>query len=251
MKLSVSIISFNEEDNIARTLQALAGLADEIVLLDSFSTDRTTEIAAAMGAKVFQEPWAGYLAQKNSALEKCSGEWILSLDSDEVLTPELTANIKAALADPAGVNGYILKRRTVYMGRTLKYAWQPDRHLRLARRNAQPRWSGTDPHESLKVEGRTADLEGFVLHYSYRDFAVHMAKTQKYAQGAAKTYLSKGKKARRRDFLIRPPFALFKRLVLQQALRDGVPGIIAAFSTALYTYMKYAFLWEMQNKDKK
>ncbi|MDL2285400.1 glycosyltransferase family 2 protein [Desulfovibrio sp. OttesenSCG-928-F07] len=248
MKLSVCIISFNEELNIARTLKPLQGLADEIIVLDSFSTDKTVEIASTMGAKVYKEEWAGFIAQKNSALEKCTGEWVLSLDSDEVLTPEVVESIKAALDGPQDINGYVIKRRTVYMGRLLKYAWQPDKHLRMVRRSAGPRWGGTDPHESLQVQGKSAELEGFVLHYSYRDFAAHMATTQKYAHGAAKTYYAKGKKARRRDFLLRPPFALFKRLIIQQGLRDGVPGIIAGFSTALYTYMKYAFLWEMQNK---
>lgn len=254
MKLSVSIISFNEENNIRRTLEALQGVADEIVLLDSFSTDKTTEIAASMGATVYQEPWAGYLAQKNSALDKCSGEWILCLDSDEVLTPELLASIKAVLAGKRPAGGYRLKRRTIYMGKLLKYAWQPDRHLRLVHRSASPRWAGTDPHESLVIDGPVSDLDGYLSHYSYRNFADHMEKTRKYAEGAAKTYFKRGKKARSTDLFMRPPFVLFKRLVLQRALLDGTPGVIAAFSSAVYSYMKYSFLWEMQNtpaKDKK
>lgn len=247
MKLSVSIISFNEESNIRRTLEPLQGLADEIVLVDSFSTDKTTEIAASMGAVVYQEPWAGYLAQKNSAMEKCTGDWILCLDSDEVLTPELVASIKVVLGGKRPAGGYKIKRRTVYMGRLLKYAWQPDRHLRLVRREASPRWGGTDPHESLLVDGPIADLDGYLLHYSYKNFADHMEKTRKYAEGVAKTYLKKDKKARKSDLLLRPPFVLFKRLVLQRALLDGTPGVIAAFSSAAYSYMKYSFLWEMQN----
>jgi glycosyltransferase involved in cell wall biosynthesis len=251
MKLSVSIISLNEEDNIERTLEPLQGLADEIIVLDSFSTDRTIEIAASKGAKIYQEPWIGHVGQKNSALEKCTGDWILCLDSDEVLSPELAANIAKLQGAHSSANGYTLKRRTVYMGKPLKYAWQPDKRLRLVRRDANPRWAGTDPHDSLTINGAAMELDGFLLHYSYRNFADHMARTQKYAQTTAEAYFKKGKKAYPHDLMLRPAFALFKRLVLQRALLDGMPGIMAAFSTAFHSYMKYSFLWEMRHSSKK
>lgn len=275
MKLSAALITLNEEDNLARTLEPLQGLADEIVIVDSGSTDRTLEIARAAGAKVFQEDWKGYVEQKNSAFAKCSGDWILNLDADEVLTPELAEEIRAKIAPgpagstaptkdpdspdstglgspgPADVNGYSINRRTFYMGRLLKYAWQPDLKLRLVRRAASPRWVGREVHESLKVEGRTAPLANYLVHYSYKDFSAHMATTQKLAEVGAASYYARGRRARTSDFLLRPVFHLFKRLILKRAFLDGVPGLMAAWSGAVHSYMKMAFLWELQNKEKK
>lgn len=251
MKLSVAIIAFNEEENLPRTLEALQGLAAEIVVLDSFSSDKTVEIAKAAGAKVFQEQWKGYVEQKNSLFEKCSGEWILNLDADEVLTPELVEEIRSKLVhDDKKINGYLINRRTFYMGRLLKYAWQPDKKLRLVRRAANPRWVGVDVHESLKIDGRTKLLANYLIHYSFKDFAAHMETTRKLAQVGAQSYHTQGRRAKARDFIIRPPFQLFKRLVIKRAVLDGVPGIMAAVSGAVHSYMKFAFLWELQNKKK-
>lgn len=253
MKLSVAIITLNEEENLPRSLAPLAGLADEIIVLDSGSTDRTLEIARAAGAKIFQEPWPGHVAQKNSALDKCSGQWILSLDADEVLSPELVDEIRAALErdDPA-VNGYEINRRTFYLGRLLKYAWQPDFKLRLVRRAQKPLWTGLNPHDRLTVQGRSARLSAHLIHYSYKDFNAHMETTRNFARIGAQSYYDKGRRAKSADLIIRPPFQLFKRLILKRAFLDGVPGILAAISGAAHSYMKFAFLWELQNKkDKK
>lgn len=250
MKLSVAIITLNEEENLPRTLAPLAGLADEIILLDSGSTDRTLEIARAAGAKLFQEPWKGYVEQKNSAFEKCSGEWILNIDADEALTPELAVEIRQKISGGGAINGYEIKRRTFYLGRLLKYAWQPDKKLRLVRRAASPRWEGLSIHESLKVAGRTAALNNYLIHYSYKDFNAHMETTCAFARIGAQSYYDKGRRAKASDFIIRPPFQLFKRLVLKRAFLDGVPGLLAAWSGALASYMKFAYLWELQNKKK-
>ena len=250
MKLSVSIITFNEEGNLGRTLQALEDLADEIIVLDSFSTDKTVDIAASMGAKVFQEAWAGHVAQKNSALNKCSGEWILSLDADEVPTPELLKEIRAVLDKPAALDGYRINRQTFYLGRLLKYAWQPDWKLRLVRRSAKPCWVGQDPHDRLSIGGSTANLSGRLLHYSFKDFASHMESTRKLAQIGAKSYYDNGRRAGLSDFLFRVPFHVFKRLILKRAFLDGLPGVLAAISGGVHSYMKFAFLWELQNRDR-
>jgi glycosyltransferase involved in cell wall biosynthesis len=249
MKLSVSMTAFNVEHIIRRTLEPLTALADEVIVIDSFSTDKTPEIARAMGATVIQEPWAGYVAQKTSAMSKTRGEWILAMDSDEVLGEELMLAIRDVLEkDDPRVNGYFLNRRTFYMNRLLKYAWQPDWRLRLVRRAAKPYWYGNDPHDILGVEGKTARLPGWLVHYSYRDFSDHMRRTRDHAEDLARTYYKKGRKAGPLDVLFRPPFMLCKRLFLQGAFLDGMPGVMAAMSTAVYSYMKYAFLWEMNAK---
>ena len=245
MKLSVALICFNEEANIRRTLEALTDLADEIIVVDSFSTDNTAAIAREMGATVFLEPWAGYVEQKNSAFSKCMGDWILAVDADEVLTKELTAAIKSALAQDRGLNGYSINRRTFYMNKLLKYAWQPDRKLRLVRRAANPVWRGYDPHDALWVEGKTVRLGGCMIHYSYKNFAVHMQKTVSHAYKAAESYHRAGKRTSFLSLLIRPGFALFRRLFVNLAILDGFPGIMAAWSSSVYVYMKYAFLWEL------
>ena len=134
------------------------------------------------------------------------------------------------------------------MNRLLKYAWQPDWRLRLVRRAAGPYWHGNEPHDILGVAGKTARLPGYLAHYSYRDFSDHMRRTRDHAEQAARTYHKKGRKAGPLDLLLRPPFVLCKRLFLQGAFLDGVPGLMAAVSSAVYSYMKYAFLWEMKAK---
>lgn len=256
MKLSVAMITLNEEENLPRSLEPLAALAAELplelIIVDSGSTDNTLEIARSAGARIFQEEWKGYVEQKNSAFEKCSGEWILNIDADEVLTPELLEEIRARLErDDGSVNGYSINRRTFYMGRLLKYAWQPDIKLRLARRAASPRWVGRDVHESLKVDGKTEKLHNYLVHYSFKDFSAHMDTTKKLARVGAESYYAAGRRAAASDFVMRPVFHLFKRLVLKRAFLDGVPGLMAAWSGAVHSYMKMAFLWELQNKDKK
>lgn len=256
MKLSVAMITLNEEENLPRSLAAIAGLAKdmalEIIIVDSGSSDSTLDIARAAGAKIFQEDWKGYVEQKNSAFEKCSGEWILNLDADEVLSPELVKEIGAKLTGGEPLtNGYAINRRTFYMGRLLKYAWQPDIKLRLVRRAAAPRWEGKNVHERLTVQGKVEKLSNYLVHYSYKDFASHMETTKKLARVGAETNFERGRRASATDFTLRPLFHLFKRLVLKRAFLDGVPGLMAACSGAVHSYMKSAFLWELQNKEKK
>lgn len=253
MKLSIAMITLNEEANLPRTLAPLAvlarSLAMEIVMVDSGSADKTLEIAREAGAKIYQEDWKGYVEQKNSAFEKCSGEWILNLDADEALTPELAEEIRARLErDDASISGFSINRRTFYMGRLLRYAWQPDIRLRLVRRAASPRWTGRGVHESLKVDGKTETLANYLVHYSFKDFSTHMDATKKLARLGAESYHAQGRRAKASDFLIRPAFHLFKRLVLKRAFMDGVPGLMAAWSGAVHSYMKMAFLWELRNK---
>jgi len=250
MKLSLAVMSFNEEANIRRTLESALPLVDEVVVVDSFSTDSTVEIAKSLGARVYQEPWKGYIGQTNSCLEKCRGEWVLCLDCDEVITPELAQSIRQALEKPEA-EGYTLNRRTFYLGRLLQYAWQPDRKLRLGRRDANLRCEGSEPHPVLKLEGRVARLSGDLVHYSYKDFGAHMAQTLNFARKAAASYYQQGRSAGWFALFFKPPFAFFRRYFLRRAFLDGVPGLLASFSSAVYVYMKYAFLWELcaTNKD--
>lgn len=243
--LSVSLISLNEADRIKYTLESIKDIADEIVLIDSGSSDETIKIALSYGAKVYKEDWKGFVDQKNSSLEKCSGSWVLCLDCDEELTPDLIHEIKAVIKN-AEADGYIINRRTRYLGRTLMHSWQPDNRLRLVKKDASPCWEGGLVHETLKVNGNIKRLKNYMIHRSYRGIADHMAKTVKYAELSAKDYHKRGKKASLLKIIFSPCFAFFKLYILNLAVLDGIPGLIAATSAYIYSFLKYAFLWDMR-----
>ncbi len=248
LPLSVAMISFDEEQNIRRTLEAVREIASEIVVVDSHSTDRTREIAAELGARVFEEDWKGHIAQKNSALAKCSQPWILALDCDEVVSPGLRDAIVAAVREPAA-DGYLVNRRTVYLGRTLRHMWQPDWKLRLLRRDANPVWGGYDPHDSLRIDGRTARLHGgFLEHHSYRDLDDHFRRLVGYARIAARSYHEQGRRSGVGKILFSPLAGVFKSYVLRGGFLDGMPGLIAAASKYVYVLFKYCFLWELEHR---
>lgn len=253
LPLSVSLISFNEEDNIARTLEAISDIAAEIVLVDSGSTDNTTKIAETFGAKVFIEDWKGFVKQKNSALQKCTEKWILALDCDEVVTPRLRKAIIEVVKRDEKV-AYKLDRVTFYLGKKMKYAWRPDRKLRLVRRDCNPRWEGIDPHDKLVADCQIKNLGGDLLHYSFKDLKTHFLKTIHYSMLSAQNYFEIGKKPHFINLLLNPFFAFVKLYFLNLGVFDGVRGLIAAFSSALSAFLKYSFLQEYyllkQNNDK-
>ncbi len=248
LPLSVAIITFNEEVNIARTLAAVAGFAAEIVVVDSGSQDRTPLIAAEFGARVVHNEWPGHIAQKNRALAECRQEWILSLDADEVVSPELADEIRETLrrGDAAA---YRINRRTHYLGRFLRYSWQPDRKLRLVRRAARPEWGGYNPHDVLRVEGEVKDLRAELYHYSYRDIEDHLLRTVRYARISARSYHRMGRRFSFLQLCLKPPLAFIKKLVLKGGWRDGFRGWIVAFSALLSVGMKYVFLWEIEYRE--
>jgi glycosyltransferase involved in cell wall biosynthesis len=243
--ISVSIISFNEEKNIGRTLKSVAPLAAEIILVDSRSTDSTVAIAESFGAKVFVEDWKGHIAQKNSALQKCSCEWVLSLDCDEEITPELASEIEKALENPKA-DGYFINRRTFYLGKLMKGAWQPDLKLRLVKRSAEPHWTGIDPHDALKIKGSTSSISGDLIHYSYAGIEHHFRKTIDYARISAESYFKLGRKFSLFKFLLNPPAAFIRLFFLNRGYKDGIRGVIAAFSSMVGTFLKYAFLFDLE-----
>lgn len=247
--LSISIITFNEEANIGRTIESVARLADEIIVVDSHSSDRTREIAIAMGAKVFDEDWKGHIAQKNSALAKCSCDWVLSIDADEVVSPELLEEIRNALPD-GNIDGYYINRKTHYLGRLLEHAWQPDWNLRLVRLGCAPKWDGLDPHDRLEISSkRTKKMRGHIVHYSYTGIAHHFVKTIDYARISAKSYMAKGRKATFANLTINPIYAFLRLYFADGGWRDGTWGLIAAFSSMTGTFLKYAFLWDLQRNS--
>jgi glycosyltransferase involved in cell wall biosynthesis len=246
LPLSVSLISYNEADNIARTLTSIADLAAEIVVVDSHSMDATRSIAARFGARVFEEDWKGHVGQKNSAMAKCTQPWVLALDCDEVASTELRKAIALAIeADEK--SGYRLKRRSDYLGRRLRYNWYPDKKLRLVRRSAAPRWEGYDPHDRLVVSGPVGDLDGDLIHFSYKNLEDHFLRLVHYARIAAESYDEAGKRFRRHQLATRPLFAFIKKYLLRGGCLDGIQGLTIAVSSFVYVFLKYMFLWERQH----
>ncbi len=250
LPLSVALITYNEEENIGPTLRAVQDIAAEIIIVDSHSTDNTRQIAQSLGAQVYEEDWKGYRDQKNSALSKCTQPWILSLDADEVLTDRLKKEITQAILHPRA-DGYFINRRTVFLGKDLKHALYPDRQLRLVRRSANPRWTGGSVHELLKVDGTTARLKGFLLHYSYRDLNDFLVRLDKYARLWAQDAANKNKKIGLRRLLLSPVMAFVKNYLLKLGLLDGMRGFIVSCAMCYYSLLKAFYLWEKKHGRKR
>ncbi|ACO04479.1 MAG TPA: glycosyltransferase family 2 protein [Persephonella sp.] len=249
LPLTVALISYNEEDRIEGVLKAVKDIASEIIVLDSGSTDRTVEIAKEYGAKVYIENWKGYREQKNSLIKKCSQEWILFLDCDEIPSKELKRSIIQAVRNPKA-DGYFINRKTVYLGKILNYAFQPDWKLRLVKRSSNPRWEGGNVHEYLVIDGKTSKINGDLLHYSYRDIYDHFSKVLRYSKISAEDMYTKGKKFRLRNIIINPVSAFIKEFFIRKGFLDGIRGFIVALSTTFYTFLKYIFLWEKNIRER-
>ncbi|WP_457638846.1 glycosyltransferase family 2 protein [Persephonella sp.] len=250
LPLSVAFISYNEEKNIKRAIDAVKDIAEEIIVVDSGSTDRTVQIAKKSGAKVFIESWKGFKDQKNSALQKCSKEWILFLDCDEIVSDELKQSIVKVLKNPQA-EGYYINRKTIYLGKPLNYAWQPDWKLRLVKKSANPKWEGGEVHEFLTVNGKTEKLKGFLYHYTYRDIKDHFTKVINYSYLAAVDMHKKGKQFRFHKLILNPVASFIREYFLKKGFLDGIRGFIVAVSATLYSFLKYIYLWELKEKNEK
>lgn len=254
LPLSVSIICRNSESTIGRTLESVAGLGTEIVGVDSGSTDGTIDLLERVGAKVIRTPWLGYIKTKQLALDSCSQPWILCLDSDESVEPELAESVRDVVGrDPPGVAGWFVNRRIYYCDRQLKYAWQPEWRLRLVRRG-RARWTGVY-HDSLEVippaagePGGVDRLKGVLRHDSFTTFAAWLPKQVEHARLTAEAYYEVGKRAGVMGLPFRPAAAFLKQMVLKQAWRDGWPGWLAAASVAAYVLMKHMTLVELTKR---
>lgn len=238
MKISATVVALNEEANIARAIASL-GCADEIVVVDSGSSDRTRAIAADLGARVVEEPWRGYAAQKNFASAIAAHDWILSIDADEALTPELAAEI-AALGDDPAFRGYNMPRLAQYLGRWIRHSgWYPDRKLRLfdRRRGA---WAGAYVHESVRLDGPAGQLHGNLLHYTCDSLSDHLRTLDRYTTLAAQEVLARDAPVPTRRLLADPAWTFVRTYVFQRGFLDGPQGLAIAWMAALYTFLKYA-----------
>jgi glycosyltransferase involved in cell wall biosynthesis len=246
-KLTATIITRDEAAHIEACLASVA-FADEILVIDSGSTDGTADLARAKGARVVVRDWPGYSAQKNFAASEAAHDWILSVDADERVSPELKAEIQSTLAtDPANA-GYRVPRVTFHLGRWIRTTdWYPDCQLRLYdRRRAE--WNGRRVHESVSARGPVGQLRRDLQHYAYRDISHHHQTMDRYTTLAAEQLASEGRDASLTDLLVHPPAAFLRNYVLKRGFMDGAPGAIISAMNAHYVLLKYAKLWALRRR---
>lgn len=249
MKISATIIVRNEEHNIADVCETVAW-ADEIVIVDSDSTDKTVEIAREYTDKIFNREWNGYKDKHEFADAQTTGDWIFWIDADERVTPELRASIEnlRSVPDDQLAEGYKIARKTEYLDRLIMHSgWYPDYQMRLYRKD-KSFWDGVAPHQTARVNGRIETLDGAFLHYTKRDLSEHHRVTESYASLAAEHMASKGKTVGAFGILSNAVAAFIRTFFLKQGFRDGVQGMIIAGFTAYGVFLKYAKLWEINNK---
>jgi glycosyltransferase involved in cell wall biosynthesis len=231
MKLSATIITLNEERNIARAMESLR-CCDEIVVVDSGSIDRTAEIASRLGARVVECPWGGYARQKNFAAECASHDWILSIDADEALSEALEGEIWRIKKNGPRYDGYTMPRLAQYMGRWILHSgWYPDRKIRLYDRR-KARW--------VQVNGTVGHLESDLLHFTCDSLSEHLKTMDRYTTLAAEQLIAQGKAIHIPHLLIDPPWTFLKSYVFKRGFLDGPEGLTIAYMAALYNYVKYA-----------
>ncbi len=248
-KLSIVILTKNEEENIVRAIKSVKDIANEIIVLDSGSEDRTVEIAESLGAKVFFHPFESYPKQVNNAISLTSNIWIFVLDADEELSDELKTSIKNELKNPR-YDCYFVNRRTFFLGKFLNHTLYPEWRLRLFKKG-KVKYEG-EIHEVVKCFGKIGKLHGDLYHYSFKDFQDFVEKNLRYSRLSAQILYKKGKKSRALDLTFRPVWTFFKFFLLKKGFLDGWRGFTISLSYAFFNLAKYTFLKELsQNKELK
>ncbi|MXZ75934.1 MAG: glycosyltransferase family 2 protein [Gemmatimonadetes bacterium] len=244
MSLSVIIIARNEAPRIEACLRS-ARFADEIVLVDSGSTDDTVAIARQYAARVVESEWLGYGPTKQLALEHATGDWVLWLDADERVPQDLRDEITAVM-DKGDRAGYRIARKTLFLGRWIRHCgWYPDYVLRLFRRGADPRFTDDEVHEALRIRGPVGDLKHPMIHDTDPTLHHYLDKFNSFTSLGARQLYRSGRRFRLTDLVFRPIFTLFKMYVLRRGFLDGLPGLILCGLSACYVFTKYAKLWHL------
>jgi glycosyltransferase involved in cell wall biosynthesis len=243
-KLSVVIISFNEEKNISRCIDSVKAVADEILILDSNSTDQTVAIAESKGAVVKQEVFKGFIQKKNKAVELASYDYVLSLDADEALDPVLSDSICRAKENFKS-HAYRMNRCSNYCGKFIRHgSWYPDTKIRLFDRKIAL-WGGTNPHDKIILPDNTETehLKGDILHYSYHTISEHVAQNNKLSTLAAESLFASGKKTNLFNVFAHPWWAFFQCYVIRAGFLDGLFGLVIAIQISHMTFLKHLKLY--------
>jgi glycosyltransferase involved in cell wall biosynthesis len=248
--VSAIVVCFNEEDRIRDCLESLRW-CDEIIVIDSFSTDRTPEICRQYTDQVVQREWAGYRDQKAFAYSRATKEWVLSVDSDERVTADLREEIRSVLADDDGeYNGYSVPRLVYYLGRWWwRGGWYPDYDVRLFRR-ARAIWGGTEPHDKVLVDGKVRRLRHPLHHYTYRSMDDHLRRINQFTSISSRELKNSGGRWHLGDALLRPAVRFFRSYILKRGFMEGFAGFYVAVIAAVYVFLKYAKLWELELEEK-
>jgi len=242
-RLSVVLVTLNEEERIRQCLESVVW-ADETIVVDAESQDKTAAIARELTDHVIVRPWPGFAAQKNFGLAQASGDWIFSLDADEIVSPALRAEITAVLEGHGEAAGYAVPRRNIFWGRWVRHGGlYPDRQLRLFRRG-RGRFEARAVHESVRVDGRVEPVDGHLEHRSYRDVSDFLTRADRYSTLAADDAVAQGRRARVSDLLLRPLGRFLTMYVVRRGFLDGWRGFLLATLYAYYVLIRSAKIWE-------
>jgi glycosyltransferase involved in cell wall biosynthesis len=251
VEISAVIITFNEEKRLEPALKSLAGLASEIVVVDSFSTDNTVRLAKKYTNKVFQRKWTDYSDQKNYANTRASFPWILSLDADERISQELREEILKIKKEEPECDGFLIPRQVYYLGKWIRHSgWYPDRKLRLFRKD-KARWEGEFVHERLVVKGKIRKLRGSIHHFTYRNISEHLDRINKFSELGAQKLYAKRKKCRWHHLVFMPFFRFMKSFFWRAGFLDGYPGFIVSILNGYSIFLRYAKLREIWKKGER
>ncbi len=249
-QISAILITHNEEEKIERALRSLHSVSDEIIVVDSYSTDTTTEICRRYTDRVIERSWDGYRAQKQFATEQATYDWVLSLDADEMLSTELRKEILEWKDQKSDCQGYQLARKTFFMGRWISHTtWYPDWQMRLFAKSAG-RWEGGRVHESFRVSGPTGRLESQIYHYTYSSISEYLHQLELFSTLAAQDYLDSGRRVHWAHIGFYPPIIFLKNYLVRLGFLDGLPGLFVSLLAACSTLFKYLKAWEMQSDTK-
>jgi glycosyltransferase involved in cell wall biosynthesis len=247
--ISVTIITRNEEEGIQECLESVAW-AQEIVIVDAESTDRTVKIAQKFTARIFVRPWAGFAAQKNFALAQVTQPWVLSLDADERVTPQLRGQIEDILAFDGPLDGYYVPRKNFFRGRWIRHGtWFPDYQLRLFRHSSAT-YRSVSVHESVQVNGRLGYLEAPLLHFSYRGIEDFVHRSNLYSTLAAQDLVRRGRRVSWLPLFLAPLGRFCSMYFLYRGFLDGSDGLLLAVLYSYYVFLRSAKAWEMSHGNK-
>lgn len=248
-KLSAYVIAYNDEPNIRACLKSVAGWADELIVVDSHSTDSTAKIAAEFTDKVYQHEFHGFGRLRNEAVAHTSHNWVFSLDTDERMTPEIRDEIRAVLARGPEADAYFVPRRNYFLGRWIRHSgWYPDYRQPQLFRKDRMRYREEVVHESFELNGRVGYLNEHVLQHPFRDIDHYLAKMDRYSDLMAKRMVEQGRRFHAHQLVTHPCFTFLKMYVGRAGFLDGPPGLILSMLYAYYTFIKYAKFWELTKK---
>ncbi len=247
IKISVAIITYNEEKNIKRCIDSISIFANEIIIVDSLSTDNTCAIAKQLGAKIIQQKFLGHIAQKQLALDNCTNEWILSLDADEEISTKLQKNIIVLLQNKLKFDAYSMNRLSFHLGKWIKHGgWYPDAKIRLFNKN-QAYWGGYNPHDKVIINGKVGHINGDLLHYVFKNLKHNVDANNSYSSIMAYDLHKKGVKFSFLKLYFKPIGKFLETYIYKRGFLDGLPGFIIAVGAAYSMFLKFAKLLELES----